>query len=160
MRQGNENKAGAKHSVFRHYGTTSNSYTADEILLIPQIIEQGERKQEGKKVFYKLELDGVTYSVTTEINNRGVEAFTNFYTNRSGNARSSNTQLSAQADSNTASEDKGSDNVGDVQGVNEPKGSKVVKDTNVTKEDSEEGLLFRDGGVFYSNAEVAVRSIK
>ena len=139
MRQGNENKAGAKHSVFRHYETASNSYTADEILLIPQIIEQGERKQEGKKVSYKMEIDGVTYSVTTEINNRGVETFTNFYTNRSGNTRSSNTQLSAQADSITASTDKVSDKVGDVQ---------------------EEDVLFRDGGAFYSNAEEAVLNIR
>lgn len=117
LKQGQDNKAGVKHSVLKHYETASNSYTAEEILLIPQIIEQGERKQDGKKVSYKLGINGVTYSVTTEINNRGAEVFTNFYTNRSGNARSSNTQLSAQADSTTTSADKGSDNVGDVQGL-------------------------------------------
>ena len=117
LKQGQDNRAGVKHSVLKHYETASNSYSAEDILLIPQIIEQGERKQDGKKVSYKLGINGVTYSVTTEINNRGAEVFTNFYTNRSGNARSSNTQLSAQADSTTTSASKGSDNIGDVQGL-------------------------------------------
>lgn len=46
------------------------------------------------------------YKVLAELNNRGAETFANFYTNRSGNARSSNTLFSAQADSKTASVDK------------------------------------------------------
>ena len=115
MRQGNGNKAGAKHSVFRHYETASNSYTADEILLIPQIIEQGERKQEGKKVSYKMEIEGVTYSVTTEMR-RGAEEFTNFYTNRKPIRKSLlNTDEQHGTTSVSVSTDKVSDKVGDVQ---------------------------------------------
>lgn len=46
------------------------------------------------------------YKVLTEKRDRR-EEFANFYTNRSGNARSSNTLFSAQADSKTASVDRG-----------------------------------------------------
>ena len=46
------------------------------------------------------------YKVLTEKRDRR-EEFANFYTNRSGNARSSNTLFSARADSKTASVDKG-----------------------------------------------------
>lgn len=160
LKQGNENKAGVKHSLMRHYGTSAGNYLTEELLLIPEVIGQGERAQNGKKVSYKKDINGTVYVVTTEIRS-GVEEFTNFYTNRKPISKSLfNTDEQHGTTSQSVSADKGSDNVGDVQGVNEPKGSKVVKDTNVTKEDSEEGLLFRDGGVFYSNAEVAVRSIK
>ena len=143
MRQGNENKAGVRHSVFRHYGTASNSYTADEILLIPQVIEQGERKQDGKKVSYKLEIDGVTYCVTTEMR-RGAEEFTNFYTNKKPTRKSLlNTDEQHGTTSVSVSTDKGSEEVGDVQ--------------------TSDGLsdeLARPGDVFYSNAERAVLNIK
>ena len=43
------------------------------------------------------------------------EEFADFYTNRSDGTRSSNTQISAQADSKTTSEDKDTDNISDVQ---------------------------------------------
>ncbi len=38
MRQGNEQGAGAKHSVFGHYGTTRGVITAEDVLRIPDII--------------------------------------------------------------------------------------------------------------------------
>lgn len=141
LKQGQDNKAGVKHSVLRHYETASNFYNAEDILLIPQIIEQGERTQNGKKVSYKMNIGGVVYSVTTEINNRGAEVFTNFYTNRSDNARSSNTQLSAQADSVIASADK-------------------VSNNSVNTQEGLSDVLARPGDVFYSNAERAVLNIK
>ena len=81
LKQGNENKAGVSHSLMRHYGTSTGNYSADELLLMPQVIEQGERKQDGKKVSYKMDINGVTYSVTTEIKGQH-EEFTNFFTNR------------------------------------------------------------------------------
>jgi hypothetical protein len=62
------------------------------------------------------------------------ELFDNFYTNKSGNARSSNTQLSAQADSNTASADKDTENISNTQ---------------------EEDTSFRPGEGAYSDEEVA-----
>ena len=107
LRKGREDKAGAKHSLFRHYGTNSGAYTADELLLIEDVLKNGERNEVMRRGVnvneYKHTIDGITYTVLTEKNNRGIEIFADFYTNRSGNARSSNTQLSAQADSITAS---------------------------------------------------------
>ena len=37
LKQGNEEKAGAKHSLYRHYGTNSGVITADDVLKIPQV---------------------------------------------------------------------------------------------------------------------------
>lgn len=82
MRQGNELKAGTKHSIYRHYGTTSNGYNADELLFIPEVIEKGDRKQDsGKGVSYTLKKGEITYTVTTEISGKG-EQFTNFFTDK------------------------------------------------------------------------------
>lgn len=71
-----------------------------------QVIAEGECKKNGSKVVYVLEENEERYKVLTELNNRGAEIFSDFYTNRSGNARSSNTLFSARADSKTASFDK------------------------------------------------------
>lgn len=43
-----------KHSLFRHYNTNSGAITAEDILRIPKIIAEGERKEEGRKVVYEL----------------------------------------------------------------------------------------------------------
>lgn len=125
MRQGNEKDAGAKHSIYRHYGTKSDYFTAEEILSIPDIIANGVRKavKRGKKQLYEYTLkdnNGVRFIVLTEINNRGEEVFDNFYTDRkalstarltteSSVARRTgktnghtNTQSSAQADIDNA----------------------------------------------------------
>ena len=77
MRQGNEQDAGTKHSIFRHYGTNSNDFTADEILLVPEILRTGERNQDAGKVSYEIVRDGITYTVTTEVYGTK-EQFTNF----------------------------------------------------------------------------------
>ena len=37
MRQGNENKAGTKHSLYRHYGTGVGVITADDVMRIPDV---------------------------------------------------------------------------------------------------------------------------
>ena len=82
--------------------------TAEDITLIPDILANGERvkKQHGNTTLYeyKQTINGVKYTVLTEVNNRGAEIFDDYYTDRSKVARSSNTQLSAQADSNLASQ--------------------------------------------------------
>ena len=110
MRQGVEQKAGAKHSLFRHYGTNVGVITSEDIILIPEIFANGERvkKQHGNTTLYeyKQTINGVKYTVLTEVNNRGAEIFDDYYTDRSKVARSSNTQLSARADSNLASQHK------------------------------------------------------
>ena len=94
FRQGNENKAGIKHSVFKHYQTNSNYFSADEILLIPQILEKGKRKQSGKDVTYELHINDAIFIVTTEMSGMA-EEFTNFFTNRKPTVKeqgSSNTE--------------------------------------------------------------------
>lgn len=128
MRQGNEQDAGTKHSLFRHYGTGTGVITADDVMRIPDVLADGERtgKQRGKtrlNVYRLTGEDGTKYTVLTEISNRGKEVFNDFYTNRKApsaarltvedstarlidNANGhTNTQLSAQADTNNAFSD-------------------------------------------------------
>ena len=81
LKQGNENRAGVSHSLLRHYGTGSNNYSAEELLLIPEVLANGEKGGNGKKISYKMEKEGIVYTVTTEKSGTG-EIFTNFYTNR------------------------------------------------------------------------------
>ena len=122
MRQGREDRGGSKHSIYRHYGTSSGYYTADEVLLIEDVLANGERTEVRRRGVivneYKHTIDGVTYKVLTEKKDNR-EEFADFYTNRSNDTRSLNTQLSARAGHATASEDKDTDNISDVQEENE-----------------------------------------
>ena len=45
VRKGTETSAGTKHSLYRHYNTNVGTITTDDILLIPQIIKEGEIKR-------------------------------------------------------------------------------------------------------------------
>jgi len=131
MRQGNDGRAGTKHSIFGHYGTSSNGYTAEEILLIPDVIKNGKRKQdESKSISYSYERDGVKYIVTTEIKGKG-ELFTNFYTNRKPTVAEQGTQ-------NTDEQR--------VQPQQSVSGAKLQKVSEPT----------RERPTFYSNADRAV----
>lgn len=99
MRQGNENKAGTKHSLFRHLDINSGHVTIDELSIIPKVISDGERTENGKKIAYDFVTeDGTRMRVTTEIA-VGREVFTNFLSNRRPLKSESrnNTQLSARA---------------------------------------------------------------
>lgn len=143
MRQGNERGAGTKHSLFRHYGTGVGVITVDDIIRIPDVLADGERteKRRGKtrlNVYQLTGEDGTKYTVLTEISNRGNEVFNDFYTNKKASSAArltaenstarridnvnghTNTQLSAQADTNNASS-----------------GAKVQQNTETAK-DSEE----------------------
>ena len=96
IRQGTENKAGTKHSLLRHYGTGVGTVTADNLLLIPEVMGRGQMEEKGRRRVYRLLKDGVRYTVLTEYNN-GREDFCDFYSNRKGgNTSSLNTQLSAR----------------------------------------------------------------
>ena len=103
IRQGNDNKAGTKHSVYRHYGTTEGVITAEDILLIPEVLNKGERKsiKRGNTQLYEYVLrnvDGAEYTVLTEINNRGKETFADFYSNKKVSSTARKTRSSeAQA---------------------------------------------------------------
>lgn len=96
IRQGTENKAGTKHSLLRHYGTGVGTVTADDLLLIPEVVARGEMEEKGKKRVFRLSKDGVRYTVLNEIQ-KGQELFCDFYSNRKGGRTSLlNTQLSAR----------------------------------------------------------------
>ena len=120
MRQGNEMGAGAKHSLFRHFGMNNGAITADDILLIPEILANGEHveKKRGKKtvIEYKYtDNNGVEYTVITE-NNKGREEFANFYTNRKASSAARKTRSEEARDTaDDASEGKGSDNSSNTQ---------------------------------------------
>ena len=98
MRQGTENKAGTKHSLYRHYGRSEGEITAGDVILIPEILRDGERisTKNGKGSVYSLEKDGIRYRVYTEVKDNK-EEFCDFYTNKkgsNGNASTSNKEVS------------------------------------------------------------------
>lgn len=86
MRQGNEQGAGTKHSLYRHYGTTEGYITAEDILTIPDVLSNGERTEKRRGnvtiVQYRyLDENGIRYTVVTE-KRQNEEVFNDFYTNR------------------------------------------------------------------------------
>ena len=90
LKQGNEEKAGAKHSLYRHYGTNSGVITADDVLKIPQVLERGERTEKakgGKKMaVYTMDVDGAKFTVYTRIG-KDYETIDDFYSNKKGSER-------------------------------------------------------------------------
>lgn len=115
MRQGNEMGAGAKHSLYRHYGTGVGVITSDDIISIPDVVANGVRteKQRGKTRLaeYKLtDANGNEFTVLTEIK-KGKEIFNDFYSNKKAPLSGTfNTQSAHTANNNALSTDKGSDN--------------------------------------------------
>ena len=86
IRQGREDKVGTKHSVLHHYDTGVGYITAEDILLIPEIValgkkEQGKRGETTTTEYSITDSEGVKYTVVTEYADRR-EVFDNFYTNR------------------------------------------------------------------------------
>lgn len=87
MRQGNDNHAGTKHSVFRHYGVKANSLNVDDLLLIPTVLKEGERKvsNNGRVAYVYVDpTSQVKYTVVTEPKNNK-EYFNDFYSNKKAN---------------------------------------------------------------------------
>lgn len=87
MRQGNDNHAGTKHSVFRHYGVKANSLNVDDLLLIPTVLKEGERKvsDNGRVAYVYIDpTSQVKYTVVTEPKNNK-EYFNDFYSNKKAN---------------------------------------------------------------------------
>ena len=87
MRQGNDNHAGTKHSVFRHYGVKANSLNIDDLLLIPTVLKEGERKvsDNGRVAYVYVDpTSQVKYTVVTEPKNNK-EFFNDFYSNKKAN---------------------------------------------------------------------------
>lgn len=87
MRQGNDNHAGTKHSVFRHYGVKANSLNIDDLLLIPTVLKEGKRKvsDNGRVAYVYVDpTSQVKYTVVTEPKNNK-EFFNDFYSNKKAN---------------------------------------------------------------------------
>lgn len=116
LMQGGENKAGSKHAVFRHYDTREGYFTSDDILVIPEIVKNGERTIDGRKASYTLDKDGVKYTFATERKGSS-ERMVTFYTDRKAPAMSSqNTSKDARTDTADALiGGKGSENSADGQ---------------------------------------------
>ena len=91
LKQGQEDKAGAKHSLYRHYGTNTGVITADDVLKIPQVLERGERIEKAKGVkkmaVYTMDIDGVKYTVLTRVGKNN-EIVDDFYSNKKGSESS------------------------------------------------------------------------
>lgn len=129
MRQGNEAHAGTKHSLYRHYNTGSGAITTDDILLIPEILANGERTENKrgntKLAVYRLtDGNGTRYTVVTEVKEKG-EVFNDFYTNKKASNQTpqmpiGDTQSSARTnDSNAPSADKGNSKSSNEQATDE-----------------------------------------
>ena len=129
MRQGNEAHAGTKHSLYRHYNTGSGAITTDDILLIPEILANGERTENKrgntKLAVYRLtDGNGTRYTVVTEVKEKG-EVFNDFYTNKKASNQTpqmptGDTQSSARTnDSNAPSADKGNSKSANEQATDE-----------------------------------------
>lgn len=87
MRQGNDDHAGTKHSVYRHFGVSKNYITIDDILSLPKMLNDSTRKPSKKGTIeysYTDKESGVTYTVVTKpVGNK--EHFQNFYSDRKVN---------------------------------------------------------------------------
>ena len=87
MRQGNDNHAGTKHSLYRHFGVNKNYITVDDILSLPKMLNVSTRKPSKKGTIeysYTDKESGVTYTVVTKpVGNK--EHFQNFYSDRKAN---------------------------------------------------------------------------
>lgn len=91
MRQGNEEKAGTKHSLYRHYGTGVGVITSDDVLRIPDVLSNGVREEKKRRnvrlAQYQLkDENGKRYTVITEIKDSG-EIFNDFYTNKKASSQ-------------------------------------------------------------------------
>lgn len=87
MRQGNDEHAGTKHSLYRHFGVNKNYITVDDILSLPKMLNVSTRKPSKKETIeysYTDKESGVTYTVVTKpVGNK--EHFQNFYSDRKAN---------------------------------------------------------------------------
>lgn len=85
MIQGSE-RAGTKHSIYRHYGTTVGVITHEDILRVPEVAEKGvitEKKRGNVRLneYKYTDENGTRYTLVTELKGDG-EVFNDFYTNK------------------------------------------------------------------------------
>ena len=80
MRQGYESGRGAKYAIYRHFDKNSGTFSTEDILLIPHIIETGEKNVNGKDVTYIKEFGEKRFKIYLTPKN-GEELFNDFYSN-------------------------------------------------------------------------------
>lgn len=120
IRKGNENKAGARHSVYRHYGTTNSSFEAEDILNIPDALSTGKRTQKtdkGKPVNeYTLQGRGEETLHVITSDESGREVFITFYKTKEASpvARLTHSEEARAATDNTST-GKVTDNISSGQ---------------------------------------------
>ena len=153
MRQGNDNHAGTKHSVFRHYGVKANSVNVNDLLLIPTVLKEGERKvsDNGRVAYVYVDpTSQVKYTVVTEPKNNK-EFFNDFYSNKKANP--SETSRVVENSTNTP---EGAHN-NDGNAFTAPSDASHVAEGNTY---TPEGARKTDGNTFmaakvYNNSETA-----
>lgn len=82
FKQGNEDSAGIKHALFRHYTKGDGNFDINDMLCIPEIASKAKvtRYESGRNV-YKYNMIGLTFTLLT-YNKNGKEEFGDFYTNK------------------------------------------------------------------------------
>lgn len=129
--QGNENMAGTKHSLYRHFRTKDGWFDVEDIQKVEKILRLGKRMEDGKKVtyFFKSQGNGVRYAIIAR-KEGGKERFISFYTNRKAPKKSLQNALGKTQ--NTLS---GAQEVLDA--------NSYAKIDNISESDNSEHNLFR-----------------
>ena len=140
FQQGEDTKAGTKHSLFAHYGTTKGVISADDILRIPDAIEKGNRKQKGKNVEYTLKDGKTTYTVYAKVKG-GIEVFQDFYSSW----KIKNKETSASKPSITQGENTQSAQSDDA---NVSSGAKVQQNPETDKDSDRKFFKTPDGHAY------------
>lgn len=140
FQQGEDTKAGTKHSLFAHYGTTKGVISADDILRIPDVIEKGNRKQKGKNVEYTLKDGKTTYTVYAKVKG-GIEVFQDFYSSW----KIKNKETSASKPSITQGENTQSAQSDDA---NVSSGAKVQQNPETAKDSERKFFRTPDGHAY------------
>lgn len=156
MRQGNDFHAGTKHSVYGHYGTNKGVITSDDILRIPELIKNGERKitDKGKAVYSYIDTkDNVKYTIITEPRNDR-EFFNDFYTNKKALSLKTSEYLSTR-NGRTAHNDNNNTFISAKVQQNNDKSDKDAKNLSEFKTLKGEIWGFTTNGKIYLDNEAA-----
>ena len=109
-KSGNEQQAGALHSIYRHYGGDKQSgFAAEDVLLIPDIIANGTVIKRGLNKCYRANINGNEYEVVTIDLGNGNEGFVTFYKNEKGKTNTDNGRTRSSQDDNTSLQAQGED---------------------------------------------------
>lgn len=97
---GNENGIGVLHAIFRHAGATTDYITSEDILAVPDLFRNGNRRPGNRPNRFEYSVtdaNGITTTLVTE-KHGDRELFANLYTNKTA----PNPQLRTQGNNTTA----------------------------------------------------------